>query len=582
MERKICRVLAAFSFLLFSNLFLFSSSYAQDFTINDFDVFIAINQDSSFTVKETLTVEFHRQRHGIYRDIPYIYTDNTGGIMKTPTDVISVTDGSGANITYRVIRQGNIIRVRIGDAKKYVSGIQKYELFYKVENAILFFDDHDELYWNVTGNEWNAAINKARCMISLAGAKTVEHWASCYTGRKGSRESACRNIPGDNFIEFITKSPLHPGEGFTVAYGWDKGIVSPPGSLRKFLWSINLKQNWVFILPLFSFFAMLLIWRRIGRDPRVRESITVMYSPPEYSRVPLTPAEVGAMVDERLDPRDITASIVGLAVKGYIKIEETKEEGLIFDKKDYYLKKLRDADASLTTFEQQLMVDVFGTMPGKMISELKNIFYKNIPSLKSSLYKELARKKYFTTNPEHVRVAYTVIGAAVGFGTAFGLIALLGDAIGEVRSISAGILTGLPVLGFARFMPAKTREGSAVYMQILGFQEFMNKAEKDQLERLKDQNLFSKFFPYALALDVADNWAEAFEGIYQEPPDWYVSPGGMRAFNPVSFNHSMNSAMSNLSTAIYSAPRGSGAGGSGSFGGGSSGGGFGGGGGGSW
>lgn len=192
------------------------------------------------------------------------------------------------------------------------------------------------------------------------------------------------------------------------------------------------------------------------------------------------------------------------------------------------------------------------------------------------------RRYHFNTNPVHVRVTYSVIGAALGFGTAFALATLFGDAIGGVRAISAGVLAGLSVLGFAKFMPAKTREGSAVYMHILGFQEFMNRAEKDQLDRMKDQNLFSKFFPYALALDVADNWAKAFEGIYQEPPDWYISPGGMRTFNPVGFNHSLNSVMSDLSTAMYSAPRGSGAGGSGSFGGGSSGGGFGGGGGGSW
>ncbi len=582
MKRKAGNVLFFFCLILCLSLSLPSDSSAQDFTINDFDAFITIDQDSSFTVKETLTVEFHRPRHGIYRDIPFKYTDSAGGFITTPTDILSVTDENNKPVKYSIIRQGNAIRVRIGDAKKYVSGVQKYEIFYKVENAILFFDDHDELYWNVTGNAWSADIKEARCMVSLGALKTKEYWASCYTGRQGSRETACKNIPGSNTMEFLAQKSLLAGEGFTIAYGWDKGIVSPPTAFNMFLWFINLKQNWVFILPVISFLIMFFIWMQTGRDPRVRESITVMYNPPEYLKVPLTPAEVGTMVDEKLDPRDITATIVGLAVKGYIKIEETKEEGIIFDKKDYYLKKLKDADTSLTMFEQQLMVDVFGTMPGKMISELKNTFYKNIPSLKSSLYKELLRKKYFTTNPENVRVTYVVIAAAMGFATAFGLLTLLGDSLGEVRAISAAVLSGLAVLGFAKFMPAKTREGSAVYMQILGFQEFMNRAEKDQLARMKDQNLFSKFFPYALALDVADNWAKAFEGLYQEPPDWYVSPGGMRTFNPVGFNHSFNSAMTGISSAIYSAPRGSGAGGSGSFGGGSSGGGFGGGGGGSW
>jgi uncharacterized membrane protein len=121
-------------------------------------------------------------------------------------------------------------------------------------------------------------------------------------------------------------------------------------------------------------------------------------------------------------------------------------------------------------------------------------------------------------------------------------------------------------------------------MDILGFQEFMNRAEKDRLERMGDKDLFSKFLPYAIALDVADHWAKAFEGIYQDPPSWYVSPVGFRTFSPYAFAHSLNSVASNLSSAMFSAPRGSsGGGGGGGFGGGgSSGGGFGGGGGGSW
>jgi uncharacterized membrane protein len=141
------------------------------------------------------------------------------------------------------------------------------------------------------------------------------------------------------------------------------------------------------------------------------------------------------------------------------------------------------------------------------------------------------------------------------------------------------------VILFAKYMPAKTKAGASAYMNILGFQEFMNRAEKDRLERMKDVNLFSKFLPYAIALDVADNWAKAFQGIYQDPPDWYISPGGFRTFSPYGFTHSISSVTSDLSSAMFSAPRGSGTGGGGSGGGGgggSSGGGFGGGGGGSW
>jgi uncharacterized membrane protein len=133
-------------------------------------------------------------------------------------------------------------------------------------------------------------------------------------------------------------------------------------------------------------------------------------------------------------------------------------------------------------------------------------------------------------------------------------------------------------------MPAKTRTGSAAYVDILGFREFMSRAEKDRLERMKDKDLFSKFLPYAIALDVVDNWAKAFEGIYQEAPAWYTSPTGFRTFHPYTFSRSINAATSSLGSAMFSAPRGSGISGSGGgfSGGGFSGGGFGGGGGGSW
>lgn len=131
------------------------------------------------------------------------------------------------------------------------------------------------------------------------------------------------------------------------------------------------------------------------------------------------------------------------------------------------------------------------------------------------------------------------------------------------KNFVAGILTGIPIFAFGRVMPAKTRTGAMAYMDSLGFQEFMNRAERDRLERMGDKDLFNKFLPYAIALDVADNWARAFEGIYQEPPDWYISPVGFKTFSPYAFTHSLNSVTSNLGTAMFSAPRSSGGGGGG-------------------
>jgi uncharacterized membrane protein YgcG len=404
--------------------------------------------------------------------------------------------------------------------------------------------------------------------------------ATGYEGGFGSKEE-CGYETYDNSGKFYTKRGLKMGEGITIVFGWDKGLVFPPSSWKKFLWAINLGENWIFLLPIFSFCYMANRWYRRGRDPKVRESITVMYEPPKFDNKSISPGEVGALVDEKLDPRDITSTIVGLAVKGYIKIEETKKEGLIFDRSDYYLQKVKSPDSNLNLFEIELMKSLFpADLPGVLISSLKNKFYANLELLKKTLYGELVRKKYFLTSPEQVTKSYLVSGFLIMIfgGFIFGF--LMSGSI--VKVILAWALTGLSILGFAKFMPAKTRAGSSAYMDILGFQEFLNRAEKDRLERMGDKNLFSKFLPYAIALDVADNWAKAFEGIYQEPPEWYVSPMGFRTFSPYAFTHSLNSVTSNLSSVMFSAPRSSGGGGGGFGGGGFSGGGFGGGGGGSW
>lgn len=554
-----------------------ATAYAEDITLTKFHSDINIYENSEIDVKERIEVEFHRPRHGIYREIPYIYKDDFGGRVKTPLKVIEVIDEKGNPWRYKAKRvSGGFIHIRIGDPDKYVIGKKTYIISYRVDNVIRFFPDHDELYWNITGNGWNASIRDVSATVTLSSKKeTKDKWASCYTGPFGSQESKCGYKPLGNSIDFTSRN-LKPYEGFTIAYGWDKGIIREPGKFQRLIWEI--KDNWIFSLPIISFLLMFFLWYSGGRDPRVREAITVQYQPPKYGGQTLNPAEVGALIDETLNMRDITASIVGLAVKGFIKIEEKEKKGIIFTSTDYSLTKVKDPDTSLTDFEKELMDDLFGSGKTVSVSSLKNEFYKNIPDLKKTLYDDLKSKGYFRNNPDNIRKGYLIAGFVI-LVLGFILGTSLADRLGA-RSILAGILTGLPVLGFARFMPSKTVSGARALADVKGFEEFLSRAEKDRLKRMHDEHLFEKFLPYAMALNVEDNWAEAFEGIYQKPPEWYSSPGGLRGFSTVSFSSSLNSAMSSIGSAMASAPRSSGGGFSG--GGGSSGGGFGGGGGGSW
>jgi uncharacterized membrane protein YgcG len=554
----------------------------EDFTIRSFRAEIEVRADSSLRIAETIEVFFHRPRHGLYRDIPFRYTDELGKKSLTPIRVVSVTDPAGAAWKYKSGRSGGSLRIRIGDADRFVEGRQAYVITYTAENGILAFPDHDELYWNVTGNDWTVPIESASATVTLGGdVPDLELRTRCYTGPRGSREEACRVSAGGNRASFVSTRVFRSGEGMTIVVGWEKGVVRPASGWKTVFYNLNLQENWIFAAPLFSLGFMLVRWHRKGKDPVTGDPLVVAYAPPEEDGRPLIPAEIGALIDERLDPKDITASVVDLAVKRYLTIEEKKTEGLVFDKTEYLLKKAKEPGADLPPFERLLMERLFrGAVPEVSVSDLKHTFYKNLDDLKKAAFESLEKMKCFAASPSNVKNRYIFAGIAIMLGgwiAGWLVKALLGD--GFSRAAVAFVLSGLAVILFAPFMPVKTLKGVKALGRIKGFEEFLLRAEKDRLERMNDRNLFEKYLPYAIALDVSDRWAKAFEGIYQEPPRWYVSRGGFDTFRPTSFHHSLDSALSTMSSAMHSSPRSSG---SGFSGGGSSGGGGGGGGGGSW
>ncbi len=556
------------------------SACAQFFTIEDYRANIVINENGTVDVTETIEVVFDQSRHGIYREIPYRYVNKLGDRIVMPLTVKSVLRKDGKPWNYKVSRQGNVINIRIGDAGRYVQGRQVYVIRYLVENAILFFDDHDELYWNVTGNYWRAPILHASADILLNTEKDIPGaTGGCFTGRYGSSESKCSFEISGNKGSFSTTESLRVKEGFTVALGWDKGIVSPPSSWQRFLWAVNLRENWVFLIPVVVLLFMLFQWYTKGRDPKVRESIVVKYKPPEVDGVPLTPAQVGVLVDERLDKRDVTASMIGLAVKGYIALHEVEPDSKLLSmllSKDYRIVKLKQSDDQLSQFEQTLMEDIFpGGSNEVTVSELKNEFYRKLPNLRKILFEELVDRKFFAVNPLKVKGRYGLIGFAVLIAGSFILYHLL--PLAPWKGVVAGFISGFSIILLANAMPAKTRSGALARMDILGFQEFMKRADKDRLERM-GESIFYKYLPYAISLGVVDHWMKSFEGLLSKPPNWYVPMAGAGSFSTHDFTQSLNVATSHLGSTMFSAPRGSGSSGGGGF----SGGGGGGGGGGSW
>ena len=250
-----------------------------------------IKADSSLIVSEEIVYDFgENRRHGIYRDIPVKYQTNRG--RRSVDLVVLAVKRDGTPEPYLVRRQGNNIRIRIGDADHTITGQHTYGLTYQVRRALNYFDNYDELYWNVTGDKWSVPIKQAQAEIILpAAVKQADLQLACYQGRFGSQDRCVIKQRPDGVILAETRGMLRPGEGITIAVGFPKGLVAEPSLLERLWWMV--KDDLVLFLPVIVLLVMFYLWYRYGRDPRGRGTIIAEYEPPAG----LTPILVGSLVD---------------------------------------------------------------------------------------------------------------------------------------------------------------------------------------------------------------------------------------------------------------------------------------------
>jgi uncharacterized membrane protein len=555
-----------------------ASASGKELRIENFDAHIVIGGNGTIDVTETIRAHFIGTNwHGLYRSIPVEYVTPQGLNYTLFLDVKQVTDGSGHRLKFdsNRVRHYRKLKIYIPDAD---NSVQTISIEYTISDAIKFFEDHDELYWNVTGDEWDVPIQSARANIILpAGASNIR--ATAFTGVYGSRAKDAEIDVAGNGVEVQTTAPLPYHAELTVAVAMDKGAIREPSAAD--LVGRFLRSNWPLFMPIIVFCVMFYLWWMRGRDPRLR-SIAAQYEPPNQ----LTPGEAGTLVDDSANMRDITASIVDLAVRGYMVIEEVQKDRMLglMHEKDYnfILQKDRSQWSALKTHEQALL-DGFFTLgtAGETISmdSLQNRFYKTLPVMRSGIFDSLVSQGFYKRRPDSVRSTYIGAGVIVGVLMIWGggaMARALG--IAPLPFIAGGIISALVICAFGWFMPAHTEQGTRALENVLGFEDFLNHVEADRFNRtIKTPQMFEKFLPFAMAFGVEKNWSKAFDGIMTQPPGWYRGGSGP-IFYPVYFTNSLNSMSSRASTVMASAPRSSG--GSGFGGGGSSGGGFGGGGGG--
>lgn len=563
------KILVLFTAIILSIFACTQVSRAEDERITSFNSDITVNQDASISIKEAIEYVAPYEKHGIYRYIPVTYEDKDNKkFYLAVSDILVERDGNSEK--YSQSKSGDNIELKIGDKDKTITGPHKYEITYKLTGVINNFDSRDELYWNVTGKDWDFPIEKTSATVRLPDQiKFSDTTSACYTGSAGSTEKNCQ-INSELPQTFSTDDT-----NLTIAIDWPTGIIDK--TQRNYSYTIGYLGAGmspalivlIFALPLLIpigvFIAMYKSFKKSGYDLGHRRiSIAPEFAPPKD----LNPAEMGIILDENLQMRELTAEIIKFAVDGFIKITEIK--GKWFSGKDYELTKIKELPKSASAYQVKLMSTLFNGNQTRKISELKTEKngYKDWNDIRSKAYECVEQRGYFTANPQAVRSKYYIISVILFF---VGLLTIVVGSLGGSLVLSAVI-----VLIFAHLMPQRTAKGSEALAQIKGFEMFIARAEKYRAKWAEKENLFFDFLPYAILYNQTQKWANAFKGVDLGQPDWYQ--GNWATFNVVYFA----SSLSNFSSGISSASMSGAQGGSGAGGGGFSGGGFGGGGGGSW
>jgi hypothetical protein len=572
-------------------LFLSKSVQAEGERINSFLVNILIKNDASMVVAEDIEYDFGAtQKHGIYRNIPIKYQARGGNYNLRISD-IAVTDENDIAYKFQAERSGNDMVIKIGDSNTYVTGKKIYKIAYRINRAINYFDEYDELYWNVTGNGWQVPIDKAAAVVRFENKEfdMGQLKADCFYGGYAST-TRCDFVAENGKISFSWEN-LNAGEGMTIVAGFPKGVVFQLPWWQE-IWNV-LKDNYILFLPLLTFCAMIYFWYSRGRDPQGQGTIIAQYDVPDR----LTPAEIGVVFDTGVDNRDISAEIIWMAIKGYLKITRKVDKILFIENEEYILEQLKTPDEQLNVYQKKLLKDIFsygtsfnqadesysGSSSSRVLasvkmSDLKNKFYKDLQVIEALVCDAVTLKGYFEGNPKKAKVVYWTIGFVMILVGGW-----ISDWFGYLYFIALG-LSGLIIIIFALIMAKRSLKGVSAKEHILGLKEYLDVAEKDRIEfhnaPEKSPEVFEKFLPYAMVLGVEKAWAKQFEGIYNQPAAWY-SDSTMSSFSAIHFVNGISHFSSSAYSSMGAKPSQASGGGSG-FSGGGSGGGFGGGGGGSW
>lgn len=612
--------------------------------ILDYHSDIRVLPDASLMVEETIRVRAEGEsiKRGIFRDFPTVYSTPLGGRTRVEFGVVEAMR-DGRPEPWHTEKRDNGVRVYLGRKDLLLDpGEYTYTLTYRTSRQLGFFDAHDELYWNVTGNDWEFPILRASARVLLPRPVSGRDLRlEAYTGWRGDKGSDYRVDLRDGAPWFETTVPLQVHQGLTVVVGFPKGVVAEPSAEQRRQWLLQDNQPLIIavtgLVVLLAYY--LLVWRLFGKDPK-GGVIIPRFEPPKG----VSPAAARYLARMGFDHKAFACAVIDMAVHGFLRIEEKAG--------DYVLALADRGREPQLPPEERRLAGAFPLSAAKPFElkqanrELLTAALKNLQAdLKKSYY-----KSHFVTNSLYT-LPGLLVSIAVQAATAiaqggeqgaaslfiivwltfwtFGVAMLLKQVVSAWRSVRGkpggifgaafitlfaipfvvGEIVGLGMLlmlgswlsvatlaalvglnwGFYEWLKAPTLAGRRVYDELEGFRMYLSVAERDRLQRLHPPELtpelFEKYLPYALALEVENEWAEQFAELFRvreqagaaHSPSWYRGSN----WNSAGFGGFGSALGGGLSGAIASSSAAPGSS-SGGGGGGSSGGGGGGGGGGGW
>jgi uncharacterized membrane protein YgcG len=566
--------------------------------VRSYDVDLRIEPAGTLLVTERIAYDFGaEERHGILRDLPvrFRYDDRYDRVY--PVDVLGVSGSPGTPAGYKLEDVDNSLRIRIGDPDRTISGRHDYAITYRVEGALNGFADNDELYWNAVGTQWEVPIGHALVKVSAPAAVGR---VACYAGPAGST-TLCASSRMDGRTAFFAATKLSRHEGVTVVVGFPTGVVPAPRPILDERWSLarafaatpgTLGAAGGVLLAVLLVLGWLLGVtgrdRRPGGAPAPVAGAVVESAPPEGIR----PAQAGLLVDEVVKPVALTATLVDLAVRGYLRIEELPDRAEPLEP-DWRLVKLKAPDEDLLGYERVLLDGLFAShrrvedLEVVRLCDLEEHFYDRFERVRTWLYRDAMQRRWFSERPDKVRGRWVVRGLAVTvLGAALTALLVWRTHLG-LAAIPI-LLAGPVLLVGARRMPSRTPVGAGLLRRVSGFRAYLETAGADRAGPAQAADQFSPYLPYAIVFGLTEQWTQTFALVGAPPPPtpWY---GGRDPYFWDRFPSRIHRFASSSAAALTAPPAAvsgssgfGGGGSSGGGGGGSSGGGGGGGGGGSW